>query len=124
MDFIAVFIVCLVLLLLLTVALLFGRAPVYRPAREYVLALMQGVIAGDPLEDKWSLFIGLPMVHDPELEAIRQRCYEIELAAEEGAEVRFGVGRYRYNRAGMDLLEEALRDLQQLIASTPISRSF
>lgn len=124
MDFIAVFIVCLLLLLALTVALLFGRPPVYRPARQDILLLMQQVIAGEAVEDKWSLFIGLPLVHDPELEEIRQRCYEIELAAEEGSEVRFGVSRYRYNRVGMDLLQRVLNELQHLIDNTPVYRSF
>lgn len=125
MEFMLVFFVCLVVMLALTGALLFGRAPVYRPKRADIYEMMQALQAGQLEHDRWSLFIGIPIVHDPDLETIRQRCYDLELEAEEGSgEVRFGIGRCRYNPAGMAQLQRIGERLKKLIDTSPIVRTF
>lgn len=124
MEFVATFLVCLFILLLLVVALVFGRPPVYRPSREYVLNMIEGMISGEQDQDAWTLFVGLPIIHDPELEEIRLSCYELELDAESGGAVSFGSARYRYNDQGMDRLKLLRGELEQLILKTPVFKSF
>ena len=124
MQFIATFFVCFIVLLLLVAALVFGRPPVYRPSREYVLAIIKGMVCGEEDQDKWILFIGLPIIHDPDLEAIRQSCYELELDAESIGTICFGASRYRYNELGITRLKELQKELEELISKTPVFHSF
>ncbi|QEQ97868.1 hypothetical protein [Neptunomonas concharum] len=124
MDFLIVFLICLAFLLLLTLALLFGRPPVYRPTREEILDLISALCDGSLDGEKWSLFIGIPIVHDPELESIRQACYEIEVSADQGKDIKFSGGGFRYNAQGMSQVEEQKSKLNKLINDTPIFRSF
>lgn len=124
MDFLVVFLVCLAVLLLLTVTLLFGRQPSYRPSRHQALEMASLLCEGRLPPEKWSLFIGIPVVHDPELELIRRDCYELEVAAEHGDGCRMGAGRLRYDEAGMLRLQCLRKRLEQLVQSTPVSRWF
>lgn len=124
MDFVIVFVVCILIFTLLTVALLFGRAPVYRPSKQDVLKLFTELEKGHLSADKWSLFIGIPIQHDPELEEIRQLCYQLELEAEDVSNtVSFGVI-YRYNPEGMHRVSDIKLQLSELIAKEPVIRSF
>jgi hypothetical protein len=123
-EFLIVFVVSLLLLLLLTVALLFGRSPVYRPSREDAYQMLTTLCEGILDNGQWGLFIGLPIRHDPELEEIRLQCYELELQAEENKDVLFGSGAYRYNAVGMARLELIRLKLKSLIDNTPTYRSF
>ncbi len=124
MDFLIVFLICLGFLLLMTLALLFGRPPVYRPSREEILDLISAFCDGKLDGEKWSLFIGIPVIHDPELESIRHACYLVEVQADEGGEIKFSSGRFRYNELGMSHVKKQKNRLQELINNAPSFRSF
>lgn len=96
----------------------------YRPSREEAYQMLTTVCEGGLDNGQWGLFIGLPIRHDPELEDIRQECYELELQAEENKEILFGSGAYRYNSVGMERLELIRLKLKSLIDKTPTYRSF
>lgn len=124
MDFVIVFVVCILIFTLLTVTLLFGRAPVYRPSRREILDLFNELEKGSLSVDQWSLFIGLPIQHDPELEEIRRLCYQLELDAEDASNsISFGAI-YRYNPEGMQKIAKLKSQLIDLINKEPTYRSF
>ena len=78
----------------------------------------------DTDDDRWLLFISISIVHDPDLEKIRLQCYELELQAEDNKDVCFGSGEFRYNALGMKYLEQARKELKNLIENEPTFRSF
>jgi hypothetical protein len=123
-DFILVFVICLLFLLLLVAAMLFGRPPIYRPARADVYRLISGLCEGEGDADQWVVFVGLNILHDPALDNVRLRCYELELQAEGHQEVSYGSGRYRYNDTGMQRLGMIRDTLKELIDQEPTYRSF
>ncbi len=124
MEFIAAFVVTLLVLCLMALALHFGRSPMYRPSRPEVLELLQGVVEGSTSRERWDLFIGLPMHHDPELEAIRRRC----LALQEGDDDEYAAGEgldgYLFDRDGRERMARIVADLRHLIDREPIYRKF
>ena len=122
LQFFIIFAVCLLLLVLLAVTLIYTRVPTYRPSRDITLKLMENMLEGHQESMDWLVFIGVPVRHDSELEAIRQACYLIEQYAESQLQgVSFGVGIVRYNAEGMKLLQLQYEALKKLIASTPIT---
>jgi hypothetical protein len=127
MEFIAVFLVCLVVLLVLTLALTFGRPPVYRPSRDEILEQIQRVEKGGMTNlevERWSVTVGLPILHDPDLETIRQSCQFLEWMAEQGDECSYSPGRYRFDERGMAKLVNIRESLETLIKDTPVYRAF
>lgn len=104
--------------------MLFGRPPIYRPKRVDVYRLISGLCEGKGDADQWVVFLGLNILHDPALENVRLRCYDLELQAEDHQEVSFGSGHYRYNDAGMQRLEMIRSALKELIDQEPAYRSF
>ncbi len=104
--------------------MLFGRTPTYRPDKKSVYQLISALCDGKTEDDRWLLFISIPIVHDPELEKIRSQCYELELQAEDNREVSFGAGVFRYNPMGMKYLEKVREKLKVLIDNEPAYRSF
>lgn len=124
MTFLAAFAATLVLLCLMAVALYFGRAPTYRPSRPEILALLQGVLQGTTSRQRWDLFVGLPVRHDPELELIRLRCVVLQEGDEHESAAGEGVDIYLFDRAGRARLGKIVEDLQTLIAKDPVYRQF
>ena len=124
MDFIVVFLVTLFLLLLLVASMLFGRTPTYRPDKKSAYLLIAALCDGKSDDERWLLFISIPIVHDPDLEKIRALCYELELQAENNSEVCFGAGIFRYNSVGMEYLEQIREKLKALIDNEPTYRYF
>lgn len=124
MTFLAAFAITLVLLCLMAVALYFGRAPTYRPSRPEVLELLQGVLQGTTSRQRWDLFVGLPLRHDPELELIRLRCVVLQEGDEHEPAAGEGVDSYLFDRAGRARLGKIVEDLQALIAKDPVYRQF
>ena len=97
----------LLTLLLITVALwVFMRIglPVYRVERSNVVRLLDLVIAGRATASDWDVFIGMPIRHDPELDAVRKRCSEV---AER--ELLGGDGEQLFTRQGIAELQK-IRD--------------
>ncbi len=126
LQFLAVFIVCLIFLVIFVLILAKSRAPVYRPSRNEILTLLLDVLheRGD-YATPWAAFIGMPIRHDPELEVIRQACLNIEFLAENRMKgVEFGAGLLRYNHQGIALLKEQKLALERLIANEPIVIQF
>lgn len=124
MEFIAAFVVSLLILCLTAAALHFGRSPTYRPSRQEVLALLQGVLDGSTSRQRWDLFIGLPMHHDPELEEIRRRCLMLQEGDDDEAAAGEGLDGYLFDRAGRQRLGRIVDDLRTLIAKEPVYREF
>lgn len=104
--------------------MLFGRTPTYRPDKQEIYRLISALCDGENYDGGWSLFISIPVLHDPDLENIRLQCYELELRAEENREICFGSGIYRYNDVGIKKLQLIRRQLKSLIDNEPAFRIF
>lgn len=124
MEFLLTFLISLLLVGGLVVALSYGRAPTWRPDRRKVLALMQQLQQGQARREEWELFIGIAVLHDPELETIRRRCVALHEGDEQHPPAREGLEPYLYDREARARLAEIMRDLEQLIASEPFFRGF
>lgn len=123
-EFLIVFLVSLLLISGLVAALIWGRVPVWRPDRRNVLDLMQRVQTGTARRDEWEMFVGLPLLHDPELEEIRRRCVVIHEGDEHNPPASDGLDPYLYDRASRARLAEVQAELEQLIAREPFYRRF
>ncbi|WP_143820973.1 hypothetical protein [Motiliproteus sp. MSK22-1] len=96
----------------------------YRPDRRKVEDLLKKVIDGEAQSQTWDLYVGYPILHDPELDEIRRRCALLSEGDEEHPPYPSGIGRYIFNRAGRQQVELILKDLQQLIADEPYNQDF
>lgn len=124
MEFVAAFLVTLLILCLMAAALHFGRSPTYRPSRAEVLALLQGILQGATTREQWDLFVGLPIHHDPELEAIRRRCLVLQEGDDDEPPAGEGLDGYLFDRAGRARLTLIIGELQRLIDKEPAYRQF
>lgn len=123
-EFIPVFIFTLLLLILLVVFMNFGRMPVYRPTRAHVRRLLAGVLDRTTSEESWDMFLGIPIVHDMELEEVRRRCIEIHEGLNGERAAGSGLDGYLYDQAGRGRIGKVLSDLDELIRNEPIVREF
>ncbi len=123
-EFLIAFVVSLLLIGGMAVALIYGRAPTWRPDRQKVLALMQQLQTGEARRDEWEMLIGMPILHDPELEEIRRLCVAIHEGDEEHPPASEGLDTYLYDRAGRQRFAEVQKTLEQLIANEPYFRDF
>lgn len=123
-EFIIAFLVSLLLIGGLVVALIWGRAPAWRPDRRQVLALMQRLQSGEARRDEWEMFVGLPVLHDPELETIRRQCVAIHEGDDTHPPAGDGLEPYLYDRAARARLAEVQADLEKLIENEPYFRRF
>lgn len=123
-EFLIAFLVSLLLISALVLALSYGRAPTWRPQRRAVLALMQRLQQGQARREEWEMFIGLPVLHDPELEAIRRRCVDIHEGDETHPPAADGLAPYLYDRAARRRLAEVQAELEALIRREPFFRRF
>lgn len=123
-EFLIAFLVSLLLIGGTALALAYGRAPVWRPDRRKVLEMMRRVQAGEARRDEWEMFIGLPVLHDPELENIRHLCREIHEGDETHPPATDGLAPYLYDRAARKRLAEVQMILEQLIRDEPSYRRF
>ena len=51
--------------------------PVYRLEKSNIVALLKLVVEGKATDNDWEVFLGVPIRHNDELEAVRMRCSEI-----------------------------------------------
>lgn len=65
----------------IVLVLLKVHTPRYRVEQSKVKTLLYDVVNGNATEDDWQIFIGIPILHDERLEAIRQRCIELDTTA-------------------------------------------
>lgn len=124
MEFLFVFLVSFVVLLIVALALVFGRSPTYRPSRASVLALLQRVVERQARIEEWELFLSLPVNHDPDLEAIRQQCLIITHGDDSCAPAGEGLNGAIFDHRGMLRLLEVIKRLRQLIEAEPASKLF
>lgn len=124
MELLVSFLATLILLAVLFLVLRRARAPAYRPSRRRVLALLEGVAKKQTSRDAWDLFVGLPILHDPELEQIRRRCLILTEGDFLTPPCPSGIGGYLFNRDGRARIEAICADLRELIRQEPFSRSF
>lgn len=124
MEFLAIFLVCLLVLVMLVVGLAFGRAPTYRPERDYVLNLLRGIDDRSTTEQAWALFIATPITHDAELEVFRWRCYQFDEQGTEHCQSRPGINGYIYDTAGRAVIADIADELEQVIREQPVTRDF
>ncbi len=124
MEFVAVFLVSLLVLFILVAGLMFGRPPVYQPEREYVLALLLGVETRTTTESAWNLFVHTPISHDVELETFRLRCYQFDQGENKQRIARPGINGYLYDTEGRSYIREVAKDLDDFIRHAPLSVDF
>ena len=84
------------------------RTPYYRLQRDNVIALLTLVVEGRATDNDWNVFTAVPLRHDPLLEAIRQRCLDIEEQEYTGD----ATPPYLFTAKGMAELAEILSELR------------
>jgi len=108
-EFLVVFLVTLLVVAGVALAMVFGKAPVYRPTQESVQTLLTQLLEGEANEQQWQFFLDMPIRHDPDLEALRQEC--IEIYEQFGLRPRHN--KARLNEAGLIRLRHKLTQLEQ-----------
>lgn len=108
-DFLVVFVVTLIVIVGVTLAMIWGKAPVYRPTQDSVQGLITRALEGEAREDEWQFFLDMPIRHDPDLEALRKDC--AQLNDEQGLRPR--AGKVRFKEAGQIRLRHFLSRLEQ-----------
>ena len=124
MEFVAVFLVCLLVLVILVVGLAFGRTPAYRPERQYVLHLLRGISDRTTSESAWSLFVHTPVSPDVELETFSYRCYQFDQGESDECRSRPGINGYIYDSKGREFIAKVADDLEKMIREAPLSVDF
>jgi|SRR5690606_11622850 hypothetical protein len=81
-----------------------ARSQRYRLSRRDVIRLLELVLSGQATDNDWRLFSALPLHHNPELNAVRGRCLDIE--------EREYVGR---RRSGFLFSEKGLVEIQEIL---------
>lgn len=123
-EFVLVFGLTLTFLLVLVLFLSFGRAPAYRPSREEVRNILAGVLNRTTSVEAWDMFLGLPIIHDAELEQLRRRCISIHEGLDGERAAGGGMDGYLYDRAGRERIQQVLDELDRIIREAPITREF
>lgn len=107
------YLITLLLTILIVAAVVFlltrVRTPRYRLSRENVVTLLRMVLDGTATVHDWNVFVGIPIRHDPDLEAVRLRCQRIE-AREMIGGTGAGPGRRRL------FTDQGLAELRALLA--------
>lgn len=124
MEFFIVFVVSAVFLLLVGVAMAFGKSPSYRPDRTYVLDLLKGIEEQTTSPQAWDMLIGYPISHDPELEKIRRWLVAMHEGTDGFKPAREGINGYIYDRESRARLVPVIQQLEKLIDQTPSIREF
>jgi len=77
MNFLLTFGLTFLLILLAFVLFIKFSPPVYRLEKKNILTLLTLVVEGQATENDWEVFLGLPIRHNDQLEAIRLLCCDI-----------------------------------------------
>jgi len=92
-DFLIVFVVTFLVIAGVTVAMIFGGAPVYRPDQQKVQNLLTRLLENQLSEQEWQFFLDMPIQHDPDLESMRQKC--VQMNEEFSLRARNGLARLK-----------------------------
>ena len=90
------------------------KTPIYRVDEKRMIQILEKVITGQAIEHEWHMTFGMIIRHYPELEAIRQKCQDIEeahLSVESNPP-------YLFTKAGIMALEPILEELKALEAAS------
>ncbi|WP_151702733.1 hypothetical protein [Nitrincola alkalilacustris] len=123
-QFIAVFLVTLCVMILIVLAMMFGKPIGYRPSRESVLLLLRGIEDGSTRQEAWDMFLGYPVSHDPELEAIRRQLVTLHEGLDGATAAKEGLSGYIYDREGRARVAKFTAQLEKLINEEPGFREF
>jgi len=123
-QFIVVFLITLCVMILIVVAMMFGKPIGYRPSRQDTLKLLRGVEDGTTRQEAWDMFLGYPVSHDPELEAIRRQLVVLHEGLDGTTAVKEGLSGYIYDRAGRARVAKVTEQLEKLINEEPRFREF
>ena len=107
-DFLVIFVVTLLVVGGVATALVFGRAPVYRPEVDQIQTILTRMLEGTLPETEWDFFVGMPIRHDEALEAIRLACAETY----EQHVLRARAGNARMKESGLIRLRHILARLE------------
>jgi hypothetical protein len=108
-EFLVVFTVTFLVIAGVTVALVFGRKPVYQPDEEHIQTQLTRLIEAQLPEHEWDFFVNMPIYTDEALEKIRLRCLEIE----ENDRLRSRQGIVRVNEQGLIKARFLLNSIEQ-----------
>lgn len=122
MEFFIVFFVCLIVLLGVALAFVFGKPPTYRPVRRDILQLFVDVMEKRDALSRWDMFLSIPITHDVELEQIRLNCLSIANGTDDF--MSKGIDGAILNKEGMMQLRVIAARLNKLIEAEPDSRLF
>jgi len=91
------------------------KTPYYRVDQKKMIATLEMVLTGQATENQWFTVFGIPSRHSLELEAIRQRCIEIEEAHYIGR----NSSPHLFSAAGLKQLELILAELRTYALDEP-----
>lgn len=111
-------------MILIVVAMTFGKPVGYRPSRQSVLLLLRGIEDGSTRQEAWDMFLGYPVSHDPELEAIRRELVALHEGLDGTVAAKEGISGYIYDREGRARVAKVTAQLEKLISDEPGFREF
>lgn len=91
----------------------FRHAPKFHTEKADFAHLLKLVLSGQVDYDQWSAVVHIPVRHDPTLEALRQRCVEIETEHYTGRTAQLGKPETMFTARGLELIEEELENLKR-----------
>ncbi|WP_353407758.1 hypothetical protein [Pseudoteredinibacter isoporae] len=109
MEFLLLVLLTSVVLAVVIVVLSLVKTPHYRLDAVSVERFLTLVATGQATENDWSVFTSVPIRHNPELEAIRLRCVELEESFYLG-QTRSG---HLLSEAGIQMIEDMLQELRE-----------
>jgi len=112
MDYLATVVLSFLIIGAVVFVLSRVRVPRYRLRRENVIELLKMTLAGSASANDWHVFASLPIRHDPELEAVRQRCLAIEEKNFIGNSTGWRNGRRLFTAEGLQAIEQILHELE------------
>lgn len=77
MTFLLTLLMTFIVVLVATVVFVRVGSPVYQLKKHNVEALLTMVVQGEATENDWHVFLGVPIRHNEQLEALRLKCCEI-----------------------------------------------
>ncbi len=103
--------------ILLTIMILSGlcyvflrlKTPYYRVDHERMIRVLEMVITGQATDNDWNMTMSMVIRHSPELEAIRERCVDIE----EHHYIGDQKPPYLFSQEGLDALKPILDEVRQ-----------
>lgn len=101
---------------IITVSLLlasFRHEPKFHTDKGDFAVVLNLVLTGQADYEQWSSVMHIPVRHDPQLEALRLRCLDIEAAYFTGRPAHLGAPEAMFSPQGLRLIEEELELLRE-----------